>query len=59
VVAPPPARPHDGIAWLCTEAAGLSDLPLDELCDRLLSELPEALDDDVAILALRAYPEPV
>jgi len=26
---------------------------LDELCDRLLALLPEALDDDVALLALR------
>jgi serine phosphatase RsbU (regulator of sigma subunit) len=48
----------DGVAWLRKEAGGLSDLPLDELCDRLLSRLPEALDDDVALLALRACPDP-
>jgi hypothetical protein len=29
---------------------------LDELCDRLLALLPGALDDDVALLALRAHP---
>ena len=49
----------DGVAWLCKEASGLRELPLDELCDRLLAGLPEALDDDVAILALRACPDPV
>jgi serine phosphatase RsbU (regulator of sigma subunit) len=47
----------DGVEWLRQEAQNLSGLPLDEFCDRLLAELPEALDDDVAILALRAYPE--
>jgi len=44
----------DGLAWLCREVAGLRHLPLDELCDRLLSVLPDELDDDVALLALRA-----
>jgi serine phosphatase RsbU (regulator of sigma subunit) len=46
----------DGVRWLCREARALADLPLDEFCDRLLAGLPGALDDDVAILALRAYP---
>jgi serine phosphatase RsbU (regulator of sigma subunit) len=49
----------DGVAWLCREAEALGDLPLDEFCDRILAGLPDALDDDVAILALRAYPEAV
>jgi serine phosphatase RsbU (regulator of sigma subunit) len=43
----------DGVAWLCTEVATLHHLGLEELCDRLLGVLPEALDDDVALLALR------
>jgi serine phosphatase RsbU (regulator of sigma subunit) len=47
----------DGVEWLCQEARNLSGLPLDEFCDRLLAGLPEALDDDVAILALRSYPD--
>ena len=49
----------DGVAWLCREAQALRELPLDEFCDRILAGLPEALDDDVAILALRACPEAV
>ncbi|TFV63234.1 GAF domain-containing protein [Blastococcus sp. CT_GayMR20] len=44
----------DGLDWLRGEVAGMQDLPLEELCDRLLAVLPEALDDDVALLALRA-----
>jgi serine phosphatase RsbU (regulator of sigma subunit) len=47
----------DGIEWLCQEARMLLDQPLAEFCDRLLAGLPEALDDDVAILALRARPD--
>jgi serine phosphatase RsbU (regulator of sigma subunit) len=46
----------EGVAWLCREVAALRDLPLEELCDRLLAVLPDALDDDVALLALRAHP---
>ena len=45
----------DGLAWLCQEVAVLRHLPVDELCDRLLSVLPDELDDDVALLALRAH----
>ncbi|TFV63594.1 UNVERIFIED_ORG: GAF domain-containing protein [Bacillus sp. AZ43] len=43
----------EGLAWLAREVADLRDLPLPELCDRLLAVLPDALDDDVALLALR------
>jgi serine phosphatase RsbU (regulator of sigma subunit) len=46
----------DGVAWLRREIADLRHLPLDEFCDRLLSVLPAELDDDVALLALRALP---
>ena len=36
--------------------AGSADLPLDELCDRLLAEmLGGAVEDDVAVLAVRAH----
>jgi serine phosphatase RsbU (regulator of sigma subunit) len=47
----------DGLDWLRGEVAAMHDLPLDELCDRLLALLPDALDDDVALLAVRARPE--
>jgi serine phosphatase RsbU (regulator of sigma subunit) len=46
----------EGVAWLCREVPALRDLPLEEVCDRLLRVLPDALDDDVALLALRAHP---
>ena len=46
----------EGVAWLCREVSAFRDLPLEELCDRLLRVLPDALDDDVALLALRAHP---
>lgn len=46
----------EGSAWLRQELATLHELPLEELCDRLLRVLPDALDDDVALLALRALP---
>ncbi|MFD2092494.1 SpoIIE family protein phosphatase [Blastococcus deserti] len=46
----------EGTTWLCQELATLHDLPLEELCDRLLQVLPDALDDDVALLALRIHP---
>jgi len=46
----------DGIEWLFEEAGTLRDQPLAEFCDRLLAGLPEALDDDVAVLALRVRP---
>ena len=46
----------DGVAWLRRAIADLRHLPLNALCDRLLSVLPAELDDDVALLALRAHP---
>jgi PAS domain S-box-containing protein len=48
----------DGLDWLRGEVAGMQDLPLEDLCDRLLAVLPDALDDDVALLAVRAHAEP-
>ena len=46
----------DGLARLQQVLAGLVDLPLDALCDRLLDQLA-ADGDDVALLAVRAHPE--
>jgi serine phosphatase RsbU (regulator of sigma subunit) len=46
----------DGLRWLTTTVAHWADRPLDELCDLLLAELG-AVDDDVALLALRVHPE--
>jgi serine phosphatase RsbU (regulator of sigma subunit) len=32
-------------------------LPLEDLCDRVLADLPARPEDDVALIALRAHPE--
>jgi hypothetical protein len=49
----------DGTELLRTTATRLAraGLTLDRLCDTLLAELGGALDDDVALLAVRAHPE--
>jgi serine phosphatase RsbU (regulator of sigma subunit) len=44
-----------GIAWLSRAVARWARSPLEELCDRLLAELSGAVEDDVALLALRAH----
>jgi serine phosphatase RsbU (regulator of sigma subunit) len=46
-----------GLEWLRGAAAELDHLPLEELCDALLHQLPRAVEDDVVLLALRAHPE--
>ncbi|GAB3362558.1 PP2C family protein-serine/threonine phosphatase [Modestobacter lapidis] len=46
----------DGLSWLTGVVAGWARLPLEELCDRLLAELG-AVEDDVALLALRVHPD--
>ncbi len=48
-------RPFDrGVADLVEAAGELGRLPLERLCDRLLERLlPDQLDDDVALLAVR------
>lgn len=49
-----------GLAWLAQTAGGLVTAPgstLDDLCDGLLALVSGHLDDDVALLALRAHPE--
>jgi serine phosphatase RsbU (regulator of sigma subunit) len=43
----------EGTAWLVGALARWAHLPLEELCDRLLAELDGAVDDDVAVLAVR------
>jgi PAS domain S-box-containing protein len=50
-----------GIARLVSVVGRLvqGGVPLDELCDRVLSTLPAHPDDDIALLALRAHPEDV
>ena len=46
----------DGVRWLCGLVQQLRHLPLEALCDAVLAEL-DAVDDDVALLAIRAHPE--
>jgi hypothetical protein len=47
----------DGRAQVRDILSGSADLPLDALCDRLLAEmLGEGVEDDVAVLAVRAHP---
>lgn len=48
----------DGIAKLTEVLPRLHELPLDQLCDRLLDHmLPCRGDDDVALLAVRCHPQ--
>jgi len=51
----------DGLERLGTVLSDLRDLPLPQLCDELLARLSERGagkgEDDVALLAVRAYPE--
>ncbi len=54
------AHLEQGLAWLAEAVAELADSPavtLEGLCDGLLALVGEHLDDDVALLALRAHPE--
>ncbi len=47
----------DGLEWLRSTCVRYAALPLEELCDALLADLEGQVEDDVAVLALRAYPE--
>ncbi len=47
----------DGVRWLGDLLSELRHLDLEELCDRVLGELAGPVDDDVALLAIRAHPE--
>jgi serine phosphatase RsbU (regulator of sigma subunit) len=47
----------EGRAQVAAILSGCAQLPLEELCDRLLAELLGAdVEDDVAVLAVRAHP---
>ncbi len=46
-----------GLAWLAKTVSGLGDTTLDQLCDHLLTAVGDRVEDDVALLALRAHPE--
>ncbi|MDP9465858.1 MAG: SpoIIE family protein phosphatase [Actinomycetota bacterium] len=47
-----------GLARLRQSLGALAGLPLDRLCDELISRIvPAEADDDVAIVAVRTYPE--
>nr|WP_246406631.1 SpoIIE family protein phosphatase [Modestobacter versicolor] len=46
-----------GLAWLVAEVGRVGRLPLEEVCDRLLGALEGAVEDDVALLAVRAHPQ--
>lgn len=48
----------EGIGLLRDTLADLAELPLDDLCDELLARmLPERAEDDVALVALRLFPQ--
>ncbi|PRY47701.1 PAS domain S-box-containing protein [Geodermatophilus tzadiensis] len=48
----------DGIELLRTALVQLADLPLERLCDALVTRLrPEGLQDDVALVAIRLHPQ--
>ena len=42
-----------GLAWLVEELRGTQDVPVEELCDHLLTTVAE-VEDDIALLVLRA-----
>jgi serine phosphatase RsbU (regulator of sigma subunit) len=46
-----------GLDWLVCAVGRWAQLPLEELCDRLLGELSGGVEDDVALLAVRAHPD--
>lgn len=48
---------QDGLDWLAKAAGQLAHASVDELCDGLLAQVEGHLDDDVALVALRAHPE--
>ena len=45
------------LAWLAGILEGRQGLSAEELCDHLLARLEDTMDDDVALLVLRDYPE--
>ena len=45
-----------GLDRLARHCAAMADTPLDRFCDRLLTELPVAGNDDITLIALRPAP---
>ena len=48
---------QSGLDWLAATVEALAHLTVDELCDELLAQVGDQVEDDVALLAVRAYPE--
>jgi serine phosphatase RsbU (regulator of sigma subunit) len=46
-----------GLDWLARTVEELNALTVEEICDALLAQVGDRVEDDVAIVALRAYPE--
>jgi len=44
-----------GLDWLAEAVADLAHLPLEQLCDALLAQVGDRVEDDVALLAVRAH----
>ncbi|MGQ7294936.1 SpoIIE family protein phosphatase [Quadrisphaera sp. KR29] len=45
-----------GLEWLARTVEELADLGAEDLCDELLRRVGERVEDDVAVVALRAHP---
>ena len=45
-----------GLEWLADAVARLAHLPLEQMCDALLAQLPGRVEDDVALLAVAVLP---
>ncbi|MEH3078301.1 MAG: SpoIIE family protein phosphatase [Quadrisphaera sp.] len=48
---------EQGLAWLASTVEELHERTVEEICDELLRQVGDRVEDDVAIVALRAYPE--
>jgi hypothetical protein len=48
---------EERLAWLAGVLVGHPEMSAEELCDRVLAQLDDAVDDDVALLVLRVGPE--
>ncbi|WP_180357719.1 GAF domain-containing SpoIIE family protein phosphatase [Streptomyces sp. NP160] len=48
---------EQGLDWLARTVEALHDRTVEEICDELLTQVGGRVEDDVAIVALRAYPE--
>jgi serine phosphatase RsbU (regulator of sigma subunit) len=48
---------EEGLNLLTAAAAGLAGLPLERLCDALLTRMPAGGEDDIALLGVRVAPD--